>query len=264
MCQVVCLVVVPVPCRGQVDGNVLAAEFLLVFPGFGDVAVLGKSAVFCVLQVVGVYVGVHIVPVAQVIAVQDGTELAEVLAGIVASGVVVVKLEAYTRYLVDVGGKVASHTVFAVLASTAGMVGKVGDGTLGVGEEEIAHTLVEEIQRSEEDEVAVLLPVDEDPVQACRTCIAGMRKVALHAVLHLPVLEVVHGGVGVFGGYDIAQAVVYFPLEHAHGQRHLLSSCGVSSPRRGLPAAGFLVFAILVVVQVVVALARYRKAGPRR
>ena len=91
-----------------------------------------------------------------------------------------------------------------------------------------------------------------------------MRKVAFHAVLHFPILEVVHGSVGVFRRYDIAKAVVNFPLEHTHGQRHLFSSCGISSPRRGLPGTAFLVFAILVVVHMVVALARYRKAGPRR
>ena len=164
MGQIVCLVVIPVPCGRQVYGNVFASEFLLVFPWFCDVAVLGKSSVFGIFQVVGIYVGVHVVPVAQVIAVQDGTELAEVLAGIVASGVVVVEFETYTRYFVDVGGKVASDTVLTVLASTAGMVGKIGYGTLGISKKEITHTLVEVIQRSKENEVAVLLPVDEDSI----------------------------------------------------------------------------------------------------
>ena len=77
--QIVVLVIILVPCGVEVYGYVLGAELLLVFPWFRYVGVFHQSAVLCILHVVGIDVGMHVVTVAPIIAIYDCSELAVLL-----------------------------------------------------------------------------------------------------------------------------------------------------------------------------------------
>ena len=57
MCQIVCLIIVLVPCGLQVDGDIIRTEFLLILPWLGNIRVVFKTTIFCILQMVGIDVG---------------------------------------------------------------------------------------------------------------------------------------------------------------------------------------------------------------
>ena len=137
MCEIVCFVVIQIPHLVGIDRYVIATELLLVYPWLGDITVVGYSAIFGVLHMVGIDIGMHIIALAQVIAIQNSSELAGLLAGIVTSGIVVVQEEAYTGNLIDVCGKIAPNPVFSVLLVATRVVCKVCDRTLCVGEKEV-------------------------------------------------------------------------------------------------------------------------------
>ena len=137
MCKEESLVVVLLPRGAEVDRDILAAELLLVQPWLCDVAVVHQAAVLGVLHVVGIDIGMHAVVVAAIVAIDRSAELAVLLGGVVSTCIIIVQTEANAGYLVDVGGEIASDTFFTVLLVAVGVVGNVGDGTLGVGEEKV-------------------------------------------------------------------------------------------------------------------------------
>lgn len=107
-------------------------------------------------------------------------------------------------------------------------------------------------KRREEDELLVLGPVHEDAREAGRAGVAGVGIAACHAVLHAPVLKVVHGRVGVLGRDDVAQPVVHLPLKHAYGYGDFLAACGVAAPRGGAGLAAVAVAMLVVIVIFVI------------
>ena len=128
---------------------------------------------------VAVIHGVQHVALVAIGAIEDAVEVGRVLVFVVAAAVEVVQFEAHAQSLSRIGGKEGGDAVLAVLFVAAGVVGKVGDGRLGVGELQSLHAFQEEVVGTGEEE---LLAIGGHIVEE-QTAGAGRAEVARGVVL---------------------------------------------------------------------------------
>ena len=230
MRQVGVLLVVAVPglvehCRHDVGLCLPYAQRVL------DVAVILDSSVFTHLHVVDAEVGMYVVALASVVAIEGAAEHAVGLGRVVACAIVVVNLEAQACQLVDVCGEVAPDAVLACLPVAARVVGQVGDGALRVGEAEVLQRASEEAEGLEEKKLIGRLAVEVETAQSGRPDVAQVVVVAHVSVGGIPFLEVMDDGVVVLGINHGAEPWLQHPLELSDG--YLLfraGPCRVASP----------------------------------
>ena len=161
VCEVVGLIVVAVVDVLEIDRDVTAGKCARERIGSFDIAIVLDTSVVGSLEVVEVDVGVHVVTLSEVVAVDDASKLAVLGVLVAAACVVVVELEAETCIFVDIGGKICVDAVLPgrEIAYVA-MVGYVGDGTLGVGEEKFVYAFGKVVEWGLEHELPVFFAVD--------------------------------------------------------------------------------------------------------
>ena len=247
MGEVVGVVVVAVEDIREPGRNVATAVALWEALRVGDVLVALDTTVLCHLHVLPRRHRVHVVVFAEVVAEDGASELGVVLVHVVAATIEVVNLEADGRDLVDVRGEVGTEAVLTVLARAASVVLQVGEGRLGVGEEEAGGCGVEVVVGLGEEEVGGYFAVEVVACETRRAEVAEDVVLTIESLGEVPVLEEVGQGVVVFLGEDGAQTLIDAPLVElrGHGAVHLR---GVASPGAALLSA--LVVDVVVVVAV--------------
>ena len=191
-----------VPRLTEEDGHIGRSVFGRIGFGSVDIVVVLNTTVLGIFEVVTVVHGVQYVALVAVGAVEDAVEMGRVLVFVVAAAVEVVQFESHAQAFPRIGGKEGGDAVLAVLFVAAGVVGKVGDGRLGVGELQSLHAFQEEVVGAGEEE---LLAIDGHIVEE-QTAGAGRAEVARGVVRALAafgegiVLETVGEGVGLAGG----------------------------------------------------------------
>ena len=200
------IVVRSIEVYGHVGWTIFCREIL----GMGDVGVVGKTAVFCVLCTVEDVSCMDGVAVGAIASEYFRGDARRVLMGVVTPPEEVVDLCTDTGLLVDVAGEVYAQAVVTIDLVTLRHPSDVGDGGFGVGKDEVCDRLKGHAIGARKDELGahhVVLLAIVDAGNSGGSQVARVAVVAVNAVVEVGKLEEVRKCIRL-GRCDAAEAFV--------------------------------------------------------